>query len=207
MPAPDLRTLITPAHTALVLQEVQNGVVGARSALPQLAASARAVGLVEHCAQLAARAREVGVPVFHCTAEMRADGVGVNRNARLFAGVAKSDVKQVAGSDSVLPPPEIGVDPRDVLLPRHHGVGPMTDTQLDSMLRNSGVTTIVGVGVSLNVGMFNLTLDAVNRGYQIVLPRDAVAGVPPEYGDAVLANSLSLLATITTTADVLAAWS
>ena len=46
----------------------------------------------------------------------------------------------------------------------------MTGTQLDPMLRNLGVTTIVGVGVSLNVGMFNLTLDAVNRGYFIVLP-------------------------------------
>jgi biuret amidohydrolase len=207
VPAPDLRALVAPAHTALVLQEVQNGVVGERSALPQLAAAARAVGLVEHCAQLAARAREIGVPVFHCTAEMRADGVGVNRNARLFAGVAKSDVKQSPGSESVRVPDAIGVDPRDVLLPRHHGVGPMADTQLDSMLRNCRVTTIVGVGVSLNVGMFNLTLDAVNRGYQIVLPRDAVAGVPSEYGDAVLANSLSLLATLTTTADLLAAWS
>ena len=82
----------------------------------------------------------------------------------------------------------------------------MTGTQLDSMLRNGGVTTIVGVGVSLNIGMFNLTLDAVNRGYQIVLPRDAVAGVPAEYGEAVLNNSLSLLATISTTDAILAAW-
>jgi nicotinamidase-related amidase len=206
MPRIELRDLIAPAHTALVLQEVQNGVVGERSALPQLAESARAVDLVEHCAQLAARAREVGVVVFHCTAEMRADGVGVNRNARLFAGVAKSEVKQSPGSEAVKVPDAIGVDARDVLLPRHHGVGPMTDTQLDSMLRNCGVTTIVGVGVSLNIGMFNLTLDAVNRGYQVVLPRDAVAGVPSEYGDAVLNNSLSLLATLTTTHDVLAAW-
>jgi len=202
----ELRDLVAPTHTALVLQEVQNGVVGERSALPQLAESARAVDLVTHCAQLAARARQVGVVVFHCTAEMRADGVGVNRNARLFAGVAKSDVKQSPGSDAVRVPDAIGVDARDVLLPRHHGVGPMTDTQLDSMLRNCGVTTIIGVGVSLNIGMFNLTLDAVNRGYQVVLPRDAVAGVPREYGDAVLDNSLSLLATLTTTHDVLAAW-
>lgn len=206
MPRIDLRDLVAPAHTALVLQEVQNGVVGERSALPQLAESARAVGVVEHCAQLAARAREIGVVVFHCTAEMRADGVGVNRNARLFAGVAKSEVKQSPGSDAVQVPDAIGVDPRDVLLPRHHGVGPMTDTQLDSMLRNCGVTTIVGVGVSLNIGMFNLTLDAVNRGYQVVLPRDAVAGVPREYGDAVLQNSLGLLATITTTEQIIDAW-
>ena len=83
----------------------------------------------------------------------------------------------------------------------------MTGTQLDSMLRNLGVTTIVGVGVSLNLGIFNLTLDAVNRGYFTVLPRDAVAGVPLEYGEACSTNSLGLLATLTTTQALLDAWS
>jgi biuret amidohydrolase len=104
-------------------------------------------------------------------------------------------------------PAPIGVVPSDIVLPRHHGLGPMTGTQLDSMLRNLGVTTIVGVGVSLNIGMQNFAFDAVNRGYQFVMPTDAVAGVPAEYGEAVLANTLSLVATLTTTADVLAAWS
>lgn len=37
-------------------------------------------------------------------------------------------------------------------------------------------------------------------------PRDAVAGIPTEYGDAVTDNTLSLLATITTTEDLLSAW-
>ena len=82
----------------------------------------------------------------------------------------------------------------------------MTGTQLDPMLRNDGITTIVGVGVSLNIGMFNLTLDAVNLGYQIVLPRDAVVGVPIEYGEAILNNSLALMATLTTTQAILDAW-
>ncbi len=202
----DLRSLVAPSHTALVLQEVQNGVVGEPSVLPQLAESARAVDLVAHCAELATRAREIGVPVFHCTAATRADRIGANRNARLFAGVDKAPVQLVPGSNAVDVPPEIGVDDRDVVLARHHGVGPMTGTQLDPMLRHCGVSTIVGVGVSLNIGMFDLVLDGVNLGYQVVVPRDAVAGVPPEYGDAVLANSLSLLATITTTAAVLDAW-
>ncbi len=205
--APDeLAALVAPAHTALVLQEVQNGVVGERSVLPQLAAAAQAVDLVGHCAQLAARAREVGVAVFHCTAEMRSDGIGANRNARLFAATARSGVGIAPGSDGAAVPDAIGVAPSDVVLARHHGVGPMTGTQLDPMLRNLGVTTIIGVGVSLNIGMFNLTVDAVNRGYQIVLPRDAVAGVPLEYGEAVLKNSLGLLATLTTTTALLDAW-
>ena len=202
----DLEMLVAPGHTALVLQEVQNGVVGTPSALPALAEAAHMVGLIEHCAQLAGAARSAGVPVVHCTAENRDDGRGGNRNARLFAGVKKSPVQLSPGSDAVQVPEAIGVDPRDLVLPRYHGLGPMTGTQLDSVLRNLGVTTIVGVGVSVNIGMTNLTLDAVNRGYQIVLPRDAMAGVPPEYADAVIEHTLSLLATITMTDDIVAIW-
>ncbi len=82
----------------------------------------------------------------------------------------------------------------------------MTGTQLDPILRNLGTRTIVGVGVSVNIGMTNFAFDAVNRGYQMVMPRDAIAGVPADYADAVIANTLSLVATLTTTADVLAAW-
>jgi len=202
----DLVALVAPAHTALVLQEVQNGVVGTPSVLPALAEAAVAVDLVGNCARLARAARAAGITVVHCTAETRDDRKGANDNARLFNAVRKAPVRLSPGSAAVQVPAEIGVDPADIVLPRYHGLGPMTGTQLDSILRNLGVTTIVGVGVSLNVGMTNLAFDAVNRGYQIVLPRDAVAGVPPDYADAVLANTLGIVATLTTTPEVVAAW-
>lgn len=203
----DLASLLAPEHTALVLQEVQNGVVGSPSVLPALAESAAAVDLVAHCAQLAHAARAAGVPVIHCTAETRDDGRGANRNARLFMGVKNAPLKLSPGSDAVGVPPEIGVDPADLVLARYHGLGPMTGTQLDPILRNLGVTTIVGVGVSLNVGVTNLVFDGVNHGYQVVVPRDAVAGVPAEYGRAVLDNTLNVLATLTTTDEIVKAWS
>jgi hypothetical protein len=38
----------------------------------------------------------------------------------------------------------------------------------------------------------------LNAEYRVVVPRDAVAGVPSDYADAVIANTLSLLATLTT---------
>jgi nicotinamidase-related amidase len=202
----DLGALVAPDHTALVLQEVQNGVVGEQSALPALSDAAAAVDLIPHCAALAAAARSIGIPVFHCTAETREDQKGANQNARLFYGVRKSPVPLSPGSAGVQVPDLIGVEPGDVMLPRHHGLGPMTGTQLDPMLRNLGVTTIVGVGVSVNIGMTNFAFDAVNRGYQFVMPTDAVAGVPAEYAEAVIANTLALVATLTTTAAVLAAW-
>jgi biuret amidohydrolase len=202
----DLHELVAPGHTALVLQEVQNGVVGEPSALPALAAEAAKVGLIGNCAALARAARSVGVPVIHCTAETRADGLGANRNARLFMGVRKSPVPLTPGTVAVQPPAEIGVDAGDLVLARHHGLGPMTGTQLDSILRNLGLTTIVGVGVSVNIGMTDFAFCAVNLGYQFVMPRDAVAGIPADYADAVLDNTLNLVATLTTTADVLGAW-
>ena len=102
--------------------------------------------------------------------------------------------------------PELGPEDSDVVLTRYHGLSPMGNTDLDAVLRNLGVTTIVATGVSVNIAITNLAFDAVNAGYQVVIPRDAVAGLPADYVDAVFANTLSLVATLTTTADVLKAW-
>ena len=101
---------------------------------------------------------------------------------------------------------EIGTEPSDILLGRFHGLNPMGGTDLDPVLRNLGVTTIVVAGVSVNVAITNLVMDAVNHGYQVVLPRDAVAGVPKEYADSIIDTTLVLLATVTTTDAVLACW-
>jgi nicotinamidase-related amidase len=193
----DLTELLDPDHTAVVTSEVQRGVVGAGSALPELAKAAEPV--VATIARLVTAARAASVPVVHCTASRRADGFGSNRNARLF----------MAMQGSLLAPdvaPEIGVDPRDLVLTRYHGLSPMGNTDLDAVLRNAGVTTIVATGVSVNIAITNLAFDAVNAGYQVVIPRDAVAGLPADYVEAVFTNTLSLVATLVTVDDVIATW-
>lgn len=200
----DLASLLDPAHTALVTQECQNGVIGERSALPQLAEAAAPIR--PNLRRLAEAARAAGVPVLHCTAERRADAKGSNTNARLFLAVRKSPVTLLPGSVEASVIPELGPEPGDLNLTRLHGLGPLAGTDLDPVLRNLGVTTIVGVGVSVNVGMTNFVMDAVNLGYQFVLPRDAVAGLPAAYADAVIDNTLALLATLTTTEAVVALW-
>ena len=102
--------------------------------------------------------------------------------------------------------PELGQVPSDIVLTRTHGVGPMTGTDLDSVLRNLNIKTIVGVGVSVNIAIPNFVMDAVNRSYQFVLPRDAVSGYPRDYAESVIDNTLALLATVTTTDAVVDAW-
>jgi nicotinamidase-related amidase len=151
-------------------------------------------------------ARAVGVEVVHGTFARRVDGKGTNTNARLFAGVARAPVKLLPGSEATKVVDEVGVAPSDLVLTRTHGLNPMAGTDLDAILRNLGVTTVVVAGVSVNVAITNLVMDAVNRGYDVVLPRDAVCGVPAEYADAVIDNTLSLLATITTVDELTAVW-
>jgi nicotinamidase-related amidase len=202
----DLGALVDPAHTAIVTSEVQTGVVGPRSALPELA-DAAAVEMLPNLARLLPAARAAGVQVVHCTAYRRSDGKGANRNARLFVGIQRSPVALLPGTPSVEVAADLGPEPDDLVLTRTHGLGPMSGTDLDPVLRNLGIRTLVVTGVSVNVAITNLVMDAVNNGYDVVLPRDAVCGVPSDYADAVIEHTLSLLAAVTTTDALVELWS
>ena len=203
--AVDLIDLVQPGRCAVVTSEIQNGVIGEQSALPALADAARQT-MLPALARLVKSARSAGVEVVHGTFARRADGKGANHNARLFGGVDKSPVKLLPGSAATAVVAEVGVVPTDLVLTRTHGLNPMAGTDLDPVLRNLGVTTIVVAGVSVNVAITNLVMDAVNLGYDVVLPRDAVCGVPADYADAVIDNTLSLLATVTTVDELTAIW-
>lgn len=205
MPTPQLAELLDPASTALVTQECQGGVIGAQAGLPMLAEEAHREA-VPNIAALVGSARAAGVAVVHCLIQRRPDGRGSNTNARLFAAGKSFTADLTPGGPGASVIPELGQQDGDLVLTRTHGVGPMTGTDLDSVLRNMGIRTIVGVGVSVNVAITNFVMDAVNRGYQFVLPRDAVAGVPREYAQAVIDNTLALLATVTTTAAITETW-
>jgi nicotinamidase-related amidase len=201
----DVAPLINPAHTVLLLQECQKGVIGSLSALPDMAAAAQ-IEVIPNLVRLVGAARRAGVRVIHATAAHQPDMWGANSNARVFQGVLKSPVKLVLGAEAVEVLDEIGVEGDDILFFRQHGLSPMQGTELDSLMRNEGVQTIVLVGVSANIAIPNTTFDAINRSYQVVIPRDAIAGTPTEYTEQLLQHTLGYIATITTTADVVAAW-
>ena len=150
-------------------------------------------------------ARAAGVRVVHCVVQRRPDGLGSNHNAKIFA-IGGGQVNILPGTPGAAVLPELGPEPSDLVLSRWHGVGPMGGTDLDAVLRNLGVSTIVVVGVSLNIAIPNIVMDAVNAAYDVMVPRDAVAGIPTEYGNAIIANTLSLLATVTSTDELLRTW-
>jgi nicotinamidase-related amidase len=202
----ELSGLVAPPHCAVLTMEIQRGVVGDLSSFPQLAAAAEQVGVVPNTARVLAAARSVGIPVVHCTAEFRADRAGTTVNCQLVAAVLRNPDHLLEGTAATELVEGLGAEPGDMVCPRFHGVSPFTGTSLDTWLRNLGVRTVVATGVSVNLGVLGLAIEAVNNGYQVVVPRDAVAGLPADYADAVLDNTFPLIATVTTVSDLIEAW-
>jgi biuret amidohydrolase len=201
-----LRELLAPGRCAVLVQELQEGVVGPSSRLSALAEVVRQSSLVLHAAKVLDSARRVGVPVIHCTAESLPQGLGRNTNARLFVAAHKLGMDNRSGSESVQPVSDLGPFDSDIVMPRFHGLSPLTGSSLDSVLRNSGVRSLVVLGVSMNVAIPNLVFDAVNRSYQVVLVSDAVAGVPREYAAQMIEHTLSLVSTIASSEEIADVW-
>ena len=202
----DLSALAVPERCAVLTMEIQRGVVGDLTAFPQLADAAARVGVVTNTARLLRGARSVGVPVVHCTAEFRADRAGTAVNCQLVAAMLRNPDHLLVGTPPTALLPELAVEEGDLVCSRLSGVSPFHGTALDTWLRTLGVTTVVATGVSVNLGVLGLAIEAVNHGYQVVVPRDAVAGIPEAYADAVLDNTFPLITTLTTVDAVVGAW-
>jgi nicotinamidase-related amidase len=202
----DLRALVAPEHTVLLTQECQRGVIGEGSAWPALTEAARVTGMTRNVGRLVREGRAAGVQILHAIAARRPDGKAVSRNARLFRIAERAPVKLTLGTEATELAEGIEGDPADLVSTRLFGLSPLTGTEVDALLRNVGCRTLVVVGVSANVAVPATVLEAAGLGYETVVVRDAICGTPVDYTDVIIDNTLSLVATIVTTDELLAAW-
>ena len=202
----DLSELVSPSHTAVLTMEVQRAVIGDLSTIPELAEAVTDIGVIPNIARVLAAARPLHIPVIHCLAAFRADRAGTVVNCALIGSVLRNPEHMLTGSPSAELVTELGPEPGDLVSTRLHGVSPFIGTSLDPWLRSLGIRTVVATGVSVNLGVLGLAIEAVNFGYRVVVPRDTVAGVPADYANALLANTFPLISTLTTTDDLLDAW-
>lgn len=206
-----LRSLVNSGRAAVLTMELQEGVVGTEALMQALVKEVDDVGVRVVASRLCHEARLRDIPVVHCVAENRPDGRGANDNCAVFA--LNNRLRRETGStpiDSGTPGAaliaELGPEPTDIVVSRIHGLTPFTQTSLDQILRNLNVDTIIVTGVSVNIGIVGTVISAVDLGYNVVLVRDGVCGVPREYAAAVLEHTMALLATVVTSDDVVAAW-
>ena len=205
-PRLDLREVVAPDRTVVLTQECQKGVIGAESIRSELFEYGRDHGLLVNMGRVVADARAAGCGVIHAIAAHRTDLAGASMNSKLFRSIARHGLLQLVGTPLVDVIDEIPTDAADLYSTRLHGFSPVAGTDVDALLRNLHATTVVVVGVSINIGVANAAFDLVNLGYEVVIPRDAVVGLPPEYGDQVIEHTLQLISTVVTTDELVQQW-
>lgn len=179
-----------PATTALVLIDLQNGIVGMDTA-PRASSA-----VVATAKDLAARFRERGAPVVLVRVGWRSDG---ERPSRMVdkpmplppGGVPAAWMALVDGLQA----------PGDIVVLKHHW-GAFIGTDLDLQLRRRGVRTIVLAGIATNFGVESTARSAWEFGYDVVVVEDACASRSAELHAFAIEHILPQIARVVTVEDV-----
>lgn len=195
--------LIDASRSAVLVFECQEGLLDEAGPLPGLAAAARQSRLLSSVANLLAHARRIGVPVLYMSAARRSDDAGKTSKTPLEKRIRES------GAGSFDPGPvcaDVAPESGEQVFERPKGMTGFFQSGLETALETARVETIVLVGISLNIGVLGTAIEAVNRGYTVVIPKDCVVGDPPEYGQQVLRYSLRNMAFLTTSQEIGEVW-
>lgn len=189
----DDRLTLDPATTALLLIDLQHGIV-ARETAPH-----SATDVVANAVRLADAFRAAGAFVVLVRVSYSADG----RDAlRPPVDAPNPPGPPPAGWDVIVP--ELGPREGDhVVVKRNWGAFYGTDLELQ--LRRRGVRTLVLGGIATNYGVESTARDAFERGYAQVLVEDATTTFSEEAHALALRYVFPRLARVRSTADVLAA--
>jgi nicotinamidase-related amidase len=192
---------------ALLISECQRGVIDpVLSDFPGLAEQVQLRGVLPRIARLADAFRAAGLPILHLHVVHRPGYVDLPRTSVIIARSTKQN-RMIAGSEDVKSVPEVAPCESDIVHARSFSLVGFHGTDLDSILRNMGVTTIVPVGVSTNVAISGLSLCGSDLGYQVVVPEDCIAGATPQSHDFIVSNLLPLYSTLSDSESVIAALS
>ena len=199
----DLDPHLEPSTCAVLVFECQEGIIGEGGGIPGLVAAVRDSGMLRTLAGLLDAARETGARIYYCTVAKRADGLGNPMNTPLEARLRGAGAKSGLGGPVCA---EIAPREGDVVVARQHGMTAFYESGLAPYLKNTGVRTVIPTGVSVNVGILGTTIEAVNRGYTVIVPPDCVAGDPPEYAEQALRYSIRNLAYLAPSDAIADAW-
>lgn len=156
-----------PKTTALVVIDLQNGIVGRPDAAPYSPQK-----VIENARKLADGLRAKGTTIVWVH-------VKLDETLRL-------PVDQPMNSGPTPPPPSawelvpgIGVQPSDVVILKRQW-GAFYGTNLEQQLRRRGIRTIVMAGIATNIGVESTARAAYDQGYELIFAEDAMTSVAKE---------------------------
>ncbi len=194
-------------RAALCIVEMQNDIVHEsniekRGVGGVLAAQVQKRGVIPKLQALMAAARACGVPILYVNF---CGKPGFPRpNTKLHRRTGRQPTL-IEGTWGVQIHEALAARPEDFVLERTVGVDGSYGTQLYPVLRMLKRTTMMMTGVSTNLAVEGIVRASVNRGFDMVVVEDCCASYPDDWHRFSIENIMPLLATVTTSAAVIAA--
>jgi len=190
--------------SALIIQDMQNDVIGETGAFAETGAPAHAASqnVIANVARLADAARSAGVPVIHVHYIVEKGSVGLKPNAPLFQGVVDTNalVRGSWGAAAVE-----GVEP----VAGDHVVEKMRmngfyETRLDILLRGLGVDSLVIAGCYTNMSIEHTARHGADAGYTVTVVSDGTSTTSEEWQHAALNYAMTNVGRVLTVDEVIA---
>src|SRR6476469_4374986 len=196
---------LDPTRTAVIAVHLQKDIVNADGAFGGFfAAQAVERDIVGVNSTLLNAARRAGSTVVYTPVPRQPGLADLIVNSPILQIVQQSGCL-VDGSDKAQILDELTPHESDLVV-THQRVGGFSASQLDHLLRNRGIDTVLFTGVATNFSVEGTARQASDLGYRTFIVADACSAADPATHDASIA-SLGLLAEITISADVVEALS
>ena len=124
----------------------------------------RGLAIVPKTAELLRGARKAGVPIVFCN---DAHIKGIDHELKLWGDHA------IAGTKGAEVIPELELSPQDYVVPKRRYSG-FFHTDLDLLLRELGVETVIMTGLHAHMCVRHTSADAYQLGYNVVAAIDAM---------------------------------
>ena len=181
----ELRSVVDPGHTAVLVIDVQNDFCapGGHTEVNLGKDVADCQAVVDPIVRLVASARSVGAVVIWVKADYNRTYLSPPIHARQVArGVANAYcVAGTWGAELYRVSPEDG----DMVIQKHRHSA-FIGTELEQILRDRGIQTVVFAGVQTHVCIESSLRDASARGYYVVVPGDCVGSFDRDLHDKTL---------------------
>ena len=202
---------LDPAKTAVISIDLHRGHLDETPDCPCPAPRARAID--KPVDAFHDKARALGIPIIHVRSVLRKGGAddlkGIpaawRRTFPLHVGpIPGSDQHAIEGSKWTEFVTKVEAD--DLIVETKRRLSAFYPTDLDFLLRNMRVETVVFDGGFTDCCVLNSSFDANNRNYRVIVARDLVAGTDDNLEAAALAMVSLHLGLVTDSADLIAEW-
>lgn len=182
---------LDPKKTALVLIDLQNGIVAMQTA-PYAASE-----VVERSKLLAESFRAKGAPVVYVR-------VDLGDFLQLPVDVSHRDPNDPPPAIASEISPDAGFQPGDLLITKRHW-GAFAGTELEQQLKERGIDTVVLGGIATNIGVESTARQGTGLGFAFVVVEDACSTLSAEAQRFAFETIFPRLARVRKTDEVIAA--